>query len=215
MIPPKTSYGQTLLRKYLKAAIPFDFIENSRPDFMMGLEFDFYYPEHKLAFEFNGDQHYFKTDFGDPSKQKFNDARKYRLCKDHGITMVTLEAIDLEYTKLNGKINRLNIFNTKKLREHVKTVKVELRAFNKEATDYRKTLISSYNAPSARKHGSAVRQAAIAATDPNNVVFSTEKDYKVIRDKTLEDARAERKAINKIARNDKKLLDLIENIFET
>ena len=172
------------------AVLPFKFEENFRPDFMEGLELDFFYPDYKLAIEFNGDQHYFKTGFGDPTKQKYNDAKKYRLCMTYGITMFSLEAIDLEYTKLSGIIKRLGIFDSRKFTAHIKTIKPELREFNVLATKYRKTLISSYDSPTARQHGSEVRKEAAANTNPNGIVFLTEKDYKVIRKKTMADKRS-------------------------
>ena len=209
----KISYGQTLLRQYLNLALPFIVQENFRPDYMEGLEFDFYYPDYNLAFEFNGDQHYFKTGFGGPIKQKCNDAKKYRLCKQHNITLVSLEAIDLEYTKLSGKILRLGIFNTKKFRANIKLVKDGLGKFNASATQYRKTLITSYDSPTARKHGSEVRKTAIANTNLSEIVLLTETDYKVIRKKTITENHIERKIQNKIRKNEKLLLDLIEEIF--
>jgi hypothetical protein len=90
------SYGQTILKQFIQATIEGEFIENYRPVELCGLELDFYFQKYNFAIEFNGDQHYYPTSFGLPDKQIKNDKMKYALCMKHNITLITIEAIDLE-----------------------------------------------------------------------------------------------------------------------
>lgn len=56
------SYGQSLLKQYLSLILGPDLIEDARPDFLMGLELDIFVPRLRLAFEFQGDQHFVDTE---------------------------------------------------------------------------------------------------------------------------------------------------------
>ena len=60
-----------------------------------GLELDIYIPELKLAFEYNGEQHYVFTDFfhteEDFEAQKYRDRCKKRICKLKGITLIRIK----------------------------------------------------------------------------------------------------------------------------
>lgn len=42
------SYGQSLMKEYLQLAMEYPFVENHRPDWLLGLELDFYFPDLKL-----------------------------------------------------------------------------------------------------------------------------------------------------------------------
>ena len=58
------------------------------------LELDIYLPERKLAFEYQGEQHYFPIDWwgGEESHEatQRNDAEKKRLCKEQGILLIRI-----------------------------------------------------------------------------------------------------------------------------
>lgn len=60
----------------------------ARPLFLQGLELDGYNEEHKIAFEYNGKQHYEHVPFlhktvKDFEAQRQRDERKRRLCTEH------------------------------------------------------------------------------------------------------------------------------------
>lgn len=100
-----TSYGQTLLRDILTRSISGTFVENHRPEWLRGLELDFYYEQHGLAFEFQGDQHFVPV-FGAVAlqRQQANDTLKRRLCRERGVILVKVEAVELRKLKLRAKI---------------------------------------------------------------------------------------------------------------
>lgn len=143
------SHGQNLLKGYLETMIKYPFIENHRPDWLEGLELDFYFPDVKVGIEFQGDQHYYHTSFGSPYKQKMNDKRKHEICRSLGIKLYKIQAIDLEYTKLRSKFKKAN----KKFLISLLECDVEqLKTLNKESTSYRKILREFYDSPTtARK----------------------------------------------------------------
>ncbi|CAE6973403.1 unnamed protein product [Symbiodinium natans] len=72
---------------------PFQFV-SSYPSFLEGLQLDGYCPELRLAFEYQGQQHYDPNNyfhFGDPSSfraQQERDSRKERLCRENGVRLV-------------------------------------------------------------------------------------------------------------------------------
>lgn len=76
------SYGQSLLRQFLERIVIAKFLENQRPEWLRGLELDFWFPDLKLGIEFQGDQHLARTKtFGDCGSQKRRDREKAQLCK--------------------------------------------------------------------------------------------------------------------------------------
>lgn len=66
-----------------------------RPKWLEGLEIDIYIPELKLAFEYQGIQHYKAVDHwgGEDQlhKQKQNDKRKKELCENHGVELIIVD----------------------------------------------------------------------------------------------------------------------------
>ena len=178
-----TSYGERLLRQFLEVMIPdLDRKYNYRPPWLEGLELDIYFPQITFGVEFNGDQHYVVTDFGDPREQIRRDAKKRNLCQLRGVTLVTVNAIDLEYTRLNRIIKKpvhrrmreLHIgsayIKTKFLSPIEKAHRqienrgrtYKLKELNREATAYRKTLIEKYDSPFARREKKKPRKEALA-----------------------------------------------------
>ncbi len=69
------------------------------------MELDFFYIEHGLAFEFQGDQHFMPV-YGEEAlrAQQSRDASKRRLCRQMGIVLVKVEAWELPRLKLKAKI---------------------------------------------------------------------------------------------------------------
>lgn len=69
-------------------------LRNARPSWLQGLELDVYLPDRDLAFEYNGIQHYRPIKFfGGASSFKqrlMNDERKRLLCRERGVTLVTV-----------------------------------------------------------------------------------------------------------------------------
>lgn len=97
----RSSRGEELLKRFLDILLPFDHVDNYRPPWLGGLELDRYYPELLVAFEFQGDQHFRPTEFSpDASIVQSRDRLKRALCGERGIKLLTLEAADLEYTRL-------------------------------------------------------------------------------------------------------------------
>lgn len=99
-----TSYGEGILKILLYHLIPeelngekIEILERKRPDFLHGLELDFYIPKLCLAFEFQGEQHYavdgkFIKSYAGLKKRLFYDISKRKLCKENGINLVTIGA---------------------------------------------------------------------------------------------------------------------------
>lgn len=197
----KISYGQSILKNYLENMFPFVFKENYRPSWLNGLELDYYNEELMVAFEFNGDQHYFLTEFGDPEKQKRNDQIKRNICKNNNVKLFIIEACDLEYTRLNNIAKRAcpQVYKSK-IMPYEKLNTPALKIINTKASAYRKLLIEKYDSPTARKVGSNVRLEAIQNTDKSSIVELTERDKRKIKKKEY----AKRKEEAIVARTEKK-----------
>lgn len=106
--------GEFLAKALLEVWIPLrDYVDNARPEFLINpastepLEYDRYYPD-KVAFEFNGPQHYAPTEKY-PDKQAFRDTAardlmKQALSQKNGVTMVTLTYKDLSLEGVRNAI---------------------------------------------------------------------------------------------------------------
>ena len=73
---------------------------NLRPKFLKGLELDFYIPSLRVAFEFQGEQHYSANNDFCPTtkyllKRVFDDLQKDYMCKKKGIVLVKLNTLDI------------------------------------------------------------------------------------------------------------------------
>lgn len=151
------SYGQELLKRYIDLMSPCKYIENYRPDWLYGMELDFYFPNKKIAIEFNGDQHYVYTEFGEHLAQARRDAIKAKICKERGIWLRVFDASDLEYTRLRSRCKKLFT------KESVKNpfIVSKLKSLNKECIAYRKTLINHWDSPTAHRNYSKIRKEII------------------------------------------------------
>jgi hypothetical protein len=149
----KTSYGQQLCREYIVRLTDAPFLENYRPNWLFGMELDFFFPEHNVAIEFNGDQHYFATDLSaSPYAQKGRDSRKRDICKARGIKLLVFKAIDLARCKFG--------FRFKKTLPMKKNVQIS--ELDKKAKEYRAILKDKFNSPTAHRGKGLARQKTIA-----------------------------------------------------
>jgi hypothetical protein len=87
---------------------------NVRPGFLQGLELDFYIEEYNVAFEFQGEQHYYFVDKflmkrEDLIKRLVYDVQKDLLCKKNGIILIKINAKSLFYGAFMNSI--YNAFN--------------------------------------------------------------------------------------------------------
>jgi uncharacterized protein YkuJ len=88
------SRSETVCREILENIIGCDF-PNTRPEFLQGLELDGYNKTMRLAFEYNGEQHYkykkhFHRDPEDFNKQLERDRRKYKLCAENKVDLIII-----------------------------------------------------------------------------------------------------------------------------
>lgn len=98
-------FGENLMRFFLTLiADTRESEDNARPEFLVNpatgerLEFDRYYPVQRVAFEFNGPQHYSavgKFTEKEVAAQRKRDQVKRRICKERGIELVVVHASDL------------------------------------------------------------------------------------------------------------------------
>lgn len=165
------SYGQQLLREYLLALYPHKMVENYRPEWLHGLEIDFWFPDYNIAIEFQGGQHYVPRD-GDIAglyRQKHNDGRKARTLKMLGIQLIRIDAIHLGRAALLGRIRAV-------IRHHRRALglarnyatpfpshKCKTKGLDRRAVQYRRLLREQYNCPTARRRGHAPRKRAAKA----------------------------------------------------
>jgi hypothetical protein len=110
--------GEKLMREILSLLVATDrFTDDDAPGFMVNpktgelLEFDRYYPDQRVAFEFNGAQHYGATDwFPDTEEAKdrqLRDMIKAGLCFYKGIRLVIVHAEDLSLETMQQKVGSL------------------------------------------------------------------------------------------------------------
>lgn len=106
--------------KWISETIMFKILENlfsdeeiykhHRPKWLEGLELDAYIPEKKLAFEYNGKQHYESVEFfGGKDQlviQKKNDRKKLEICRQKGIDLIIVKYDEeLNVDLINKKVN--------------------------------------------------------------------------------------------------------------
>ncbi len=106
--------GEALMRAHLSLIADTRVCQDgARPDFLVNpsskerMELDRYYPVHRVAFEFNGPQHYVATGrFSKPEvvAQRKRDALKRRICKDEEVALVVIHAEDLSLTTILKRV---------------------------------------------------------------------------------------------------------------
>lgn len=130
----KTSYGERLLRGYIKKCFPETrILYNYRkagiinPDTGSQLELDIFIPKFSLAFEFNGRQH--MTD----EEQRKRDKIKRSKCKSKGIHLITIWTATLEkglYEKIKKVCDKYKIPIQKPSKKYI-------REFEELASQYK------------------------------------------------------------------------------
>ncbi len=152
------SYGESLLREWLNFIVVGEPIHPYRGEWLQGLELDFYYPDHALAFEFQGYQHYLDKD------QIRRDKLKKQLCVSRGVLLITIDAVDLDYTKIRTRIKNMH-------KQHHALKRPcncllpqhpwkEMRPLNEKSNKYKDMLREVYNDFTARKKGADTRRVA-------------------------------------------------------
>ena len=110
------SYGEQLMKRFLDEILKGEeCLDNVRPDWLVRLEkskpfeLDRYYPGPKLAFEFQGEQHYRPEVFGIQAfnKQRQFDNKKKKICKTRGIQLIYVDARRLEWVWLCSRIKEI------------------------------------------------------------------------------------------------------------
>lgn len=156
----KTSYGEQLLERFLLRIVRGTPERNVRPEWLLGLELDFWYPAHNLAFEFQGGQHY-----TDPVQQR-RDSRKRALCRSNGIPLIRIDAADLSYQRIIFLIRNSLSRNGRrkdawKITMKGRGAKKACKPAGRAAIEYRHLLIDRFNCPSARRRNSGIRKAVL------------------------------------------------------
>jgi len=157
----KLSKGELLLREILQTNIDNNnVIYNCRSLGIKNdktgkeLEIDIYYPDYKLAFEFQGEEHYNVTDFADSSlveEIKRRDAIKEKFCKENSILLEVVNAMSLNYCigrSLHKVLPDLKLFPyDRKNKEHVSKAKL----LEWKCKEYRKYLNKTYQGHTSAK----------------------------------------------------------------
>jgi len=102
--------GEALMRSFLSIITDTRECEDgARPEFLVNpasgerMELDRYYPVHKVAFEFNGRQHYAPTgrfSRRDVAAQRKRDRLKRRICEERGVKLIVVHAEDLSFSRM-------------------------------------------------------------------------------------------------------------------
>lgn len=157
----RTSKGELLLREILRTNIDNDnVIYNCRELGIINdktgreLEVDIFYPDYKLAFEFQGEEHYNVTGFANNElveEIKRRDAIKEKFCRENSIMLITVNAMRLNYgigRSLHRYIPNLKLFPyDRKNKEHVSTAKL----LEWKCKEYRKYLNKTYEGHTSAK----------------------------------------------------------------
>ena len=106
--------GQALMQEFLNLIVDSsEFVEDGSTGFLLNprtqhlMQFDRFYPLHRVAFEFNGRQHYEETEIFSKeqvSAQRERDKTKRAICAAKGITLVVVHAEDLS---LGGMLRKV------------------------------------------------------------------------------------------------------------
>ena len=103
----ETWISETILFNIVKGLYPTSkVIKHHRPKWLQGLELDIYLPEHELAFEYQGIQHFLAVEHwggeAQLKKQQTHDAKKKEICTQRGITLICInydDSLTAEFVK--------------------------------------------------------------------------------------------------------------------
>lgn len=111
----ETFRGEGFLKEILNLIVAGAvFQDNARPNFLVNpltgerLEFDRWYPEHGVAVEFNGSQHYTPSDkfsAEEVNKQIARDLMKQSLARMHNIKLIVVRPHELSLATLSEKLH--------------------------------------------------------------------------------------------------------------
>ena len=109
--------GEALMRSFLSLIADTQECEDgARPEFLVNpatgerMELDRYYPVHRVAFEFNGKQHYTATGpftKEEVAAQQKRDRLKRRICAERSVELVPVHAQDLSLAGMLKKVEAL------------------------------------------------------------------------------------------------------------
>lgn len=112
-----TYFGEALMRSFLTLIADTKECEDgARPEFLVNpatkerMEFDRYYPVHRVAFEFNGKQHYIATGRftkQEVAAQRKRDRLKRKICAERKVELVMVHAGDLSLAGMLRKVGAL------------------------------------------------------------------------------------------------------------
>ena len=164
-----TSQGETLLKEILDFIFRDEsYLDNHRPDWLAGLELDRYYPNLKIAFEYQGFQHsyfvpYYHNTIQDYKDQKKRDKKKRQLCRKNKVVLVRIYYWQLsvggvcQYTRKALK-KLLRWPQTSKIvgiigtRSSKTTAPARKKAINKKCAAYKKLVKANYDSKKWVKH---------------------------------------------------------------
>ncbi len=114
----ETWVSETILFNIIKGLYPHSkVIKHYRPKWLHGLELDIFLPEHNLAFEYQGIQHFVPVEHwgGEKQlkKQQEHDKKKKELCDKKGVTLICInydESLTTDFVKAKITLN----YNCKK-----------------------------------------------------------------------------------------------------
>lgn len=210
------SYGQELAIRWLTLYFgPPDQIDY-RPAWMDGLELDAWWAELRIGLEFQGDQHYFPLDGLDEFvKQTARDDRKHRICREAGIPVIHLTAVDLTKLGVEAAISRSIVYRTIKKRVKKRilaTIKIATRPSPElllDSSRYLTILRQTYNAPTAKVRSSHRKEVIRESVDIAKAISHVDGVYeKLARRGVRKPARQARNELRKNereARRNKKL----------
>lgn len=151
------SYGQSLMRTLLTQQVDAQFVENYRPEWLDGMELDFYFEAIRMAIEFQGGQHFTPCfGWGAMNAQRNRDTRKKAICKGRGIRLIRIEATDLNLSRFRCMLNQRGFAHVLK---HPRFAK----GFNRLGTAYRVMLKEKFNCPTAHRRGTKPRKEAFVS----------------------------------------------------
>jgi hypothetical protein len=102
--------GQEIAQIYVEYLLAEKPLVNYRPDWLCGLEYDMFFPENKVAIEFQGDQHYIPI-FGEESleSQIERDRKKRELSLINNVKLVTFDICHLYAFGVVRRLRQSNI----------------------------------------------------------------------------------------------------------
>lgn len=164
-----TSHGERLLEAMLTRIIFGHPERNVRPPWLDGLELDFWYSGHRLAFEFQGGQHYAPVYGWRQLKiTRANDMRKRTICKNAGITLIRVDAADLTYPRLVRMVRYW--FAHGKRRKDLgrvlvrgRVTRAQCRQVGLAAVEYRRSIADRFECPTAHRKRSLARKRAMSS----------------------------------------------------